>query len=110
MGQRTDAAIKAWQERAGLRPATGAYEQTLRELSQEAFTLIKIIELEKSGIRDGDGYWHGSDVVGAIMHETIGLCKRVLELSVPEANDVATENERLASAEKFSGIDDEIPF
>ena len=97
MGSRRDAETEAWQKRAGLKPAIGAYAQTLEELLQAAFHVIKIIELEKSGIRDGDGYWHGSDVVGGTMHDTIELCKRVLELSTTGANDVATDNERLAN-------------
>lgn len=96
MGVMTNDQIEAWQKQAGLEPATGSYALALEKLSQTAFDLIKVIELEKSGIRDGDGCWHGSDVVGHVMGETIDLCKRVLELSPTGAHDVATDNERLA--------------
>jgi hypothetical protein len=38
----------------------------LEDLSQAAFQIIKVVELERSGIRDGDGYWHGGDVMGGL--------------------------------------------
>jgi hypothetical protein len=63
MGMITDMKIAEWQERAGIKPATGQYAKDLEEMSQAAFELIKVIEAERSGIRDGDGYWHGSDVL-----------------------------------------------
>ena len=53
------------------RPASG--KGFLREISDKAFWLIKIIELERSGIREGDGCWHGSDVVGGIMNDLRSL-------------------------------------
>ncbi len=61
MGQMTDAKTAAWQDAAGIKPATGDRVERLQELSQAAYRLIKIIELESAGIRDGNGYWHGSD-------------------------------------------------
>ena len=33
-----------------------------------------VIELERSGIRDGDGCWHGSDAMGGIVREMAELC------------------------------------
>ena len=44
------------------------------------FELIKIIELEISGIRDGDGYWHGSDVIGGLEAD---LCRAIGHLKYP---------------------------
>ena len=61
MGALTDARIKQWQERAGLEPAQGQRLETLRRMGDLAVDLIRIIELERAGIRDGDGWWHGSD-------------------------------------------------
>ena len=60
MGQMTDARISQWQKEAGIKPARGDDLATLNEISQLAYELIKIVELERSGIRDGDGCWHGS--------------------------------------------------
>jgi hypothetical protein len=62
MSSWTDAKIAAWQKEAGIEPATGERAKLLDEMSKAAFELIKMIELERSGIRDGDGCWHGSDV------------------------------------------------
>ena len=64
MGQMTDATIAAWQETAGIEPAKGDRLEKLRELSRLAYELIQVIELEISGIRDGDGHWYGSDLLG----------------------------------------------
>jgi hypothetical protein len=58
MGSLTDAAIAQWQETAGIKPASGKTAEMWEALSQAAFNLIRVIELERSGIRDGDGYWH----------------------------------------------------
>jgi hypothetical protein len=74
MGTYTDATIAAWQEEAGIKPATGKYAELLEKLSHAAFEAIKVIELEKSGIRDGDGYWHGSDVIGEMMDNLVWAC------------------------------------
>ena len=51
-------------KKAGIEPATGERAEILEALSKAAFEMIKVIELERSGIRDGDGYWHGGDVIG----------------------------------------------
>jgi hypothetical protein len=73
MGYRTDYDIAQWQEKSGIKPATGKRAELLRDLSNAAFEAIKTIELELSGIRDGDGYWHGADVIGHTIDELAGL-------------------------------------
>jgi hypothetical protein len=74
MGSPTDAKIAAWQEQAGIRPAVGLEAELLEKLSQAAFDLIKVIELQRSGIRDGNGWWHGGDGMGGMLSEMEGLC------------------------------------
>ena len=64
MGSMTNERISAWQQAAGIEPATGAQLGRLEEMQEEGVNLIRIIELERSGIRDGDGSWHGSDPLG----------------------------------------------
>ena len=73
MGQMTDERISAWQQAAGIEPATGAQLERLEAMQEQGVNLIKIVELELSGIRDGDGSWHGSDPLG-------GTVLRVSEL------------------------------
>ena len=61
----TEAKIAAWQKAVGIEPAKGGHADILEALSKAAFEAIKVIELERSGIRDGDGCWHGGiDTVG----------------------------------------------
>jgi hypothetical protein len=100
MGQRTQATTEAWQKKAGLEPA--ADQETLCKLSDAAFELIKIIELEKSGIRDGDGYWHGGDVIGGTVSQMRGL----LDQWQPPNNVVRLGNSFLCTPRD----DDECPF
>jgi len=63
MGAYTDAQIRTWQQRAGITPATGDLRLILDAIAHEAATLIEVVALEKSGIRDGDGRWYGSDAL-----------------------------------------------
>jgi hypothetical protein len=80
MGTMTNRTIEAWQKRAGIEPATGERERILRELSDAAFDTIKFIELERSGIRDGDGYWHGGDVISHTTNKLTALCARLMAI------------------------------
>jgi len=54
----------------------------LDKLSKKAHNLIRIIALESSGIRDGDGYWHGSDGFGGTVE---GLIEQFREIEVFDA-------------------------
>jgi hypothetical protein len=60
MGSLTDANIRAFQQATGIQPATGKDAELLDQASNTAFELIKIVALEKAGIRDGNGSWHGA--------------------------------------------------
>jgi hypothetical protein len=79
MGMRTEMQMEAWQKAFGLQPATGEVFDAWCRLQDACFEVIKVAELEKSGIRDGDGYWHGSDVVGHILsnlHDAINRLRK----------------------------------
>jgi hypothetical protein len=91
MGALTDAKIRAWQEACGIEPATGMRAKILERMSEAAYGLIKVIELERSGIRDGDGYWHGS---GVMDHATDDL----VELIEAYRRQVCGELDHLPSA------------
>ena len=73
MGQITDQIIRDFQERAGIEPATGQCAARLSDMSKLAYDLIQVIALEQTGIRDGDGQWHGCDPVASIIHELAQL-------------------------------------
>ncbi len=77
MGSVTDARIAGWQQQAGIEPAIGVRHHVLTEISSRAYDLIRIIELERSGIRDGDGSWHGSDVLDSTVNNLIAECRRL---------------------------------
>ena len=42
-------------------------------MQQRAFELIRVVELERSGIRDGAGFWYGCDPVCEITYDLHGL-------------------------------------
>jgi len=82
---RTEAAIAAFQEQSGIKPATGEHAELLEEIPQTAFALIKIVELQRSGICDGDGYWHGSDPLRGCIVDLSKFSQRLDELWATEA-------------------------
>ena len=83
MGTLTDRNIAEWQAHAGLEPVTGERREILEKMSETAFELIKAIELEKSGIRSGDGRWYGCvDYMLELTHEMRSLFNR-LETNQP---------------------------
>ncbi|MDQ3347581.1 MAG: hypothetical protein M3545_06400 [Acidobacteriota bacterium] len=67
MGQQTTAHLNAFAQQTGIVPARGRRAETLERLSQLGLELIRVVELERSGIRDGDGHWHGTDVLAAVV-------------------------------------------
>ena len=67
MGQITDNRISDFQEQSGIKPATGKRAKRLRQMSKHAYELIQVLALEQAGIRHGDGHWHGTDPIMAII-------------------------------------------
>jgi hypothetical protein len=67
MGMMTEMRLELWRQDAGVEIPDLQTQELWRKLQKQCFEAIKIAELEVSGIRDGDGYWHGSDVVGGIL-------------------------------------------
>ena len=74
MGSRTDCEIAAWQENAGLNLPSPTIRELLSKLQDACFEAIKVAELESSGIRSGDSYWHGSDAVGETLRDLENVC------------------------------------
>lgn len=51
----------------GITPASGPRAELLEKLSEAAFQLIRVAELEAAGIRGGDGTWQGSEALRATL-------------------------------------------
>ncbi len=84
MGQLRDSAIASFQKHAGLDLRCGQQRELLERMQRVAFDLIRILELEISGIRDGDGYWGGCDPVSEMVIELGALEHKLHE----PANDM----------------------
>jgi hypothetical protein len=58
--------------------------ELLRKMSDKAFELIKLIELELSGLRGGDGYWHylGGEVMDGAAADLGALIERYLSIQL----------------------------
>ncbi len=80
MGMVTDAKIAAWQEEAGIEPAHGDQGEALGKISRLAYELIQLVELERSGIRDGDGGWYGSDPLGGTIRDLTANWQRFKDI------------------------------
>ncbi len=115
MGTVTDARIAAWQEEAGIEPAHGDQGEALGKISRLAYELIQLVELERSGIRDGDGGWHGSDPLDGTIRDLSAhwqrfkdLCKRHTEARDGTPTGLADETVRLMTSMPQDG--EEPPF
>ena len=85
MGQGTNYLIKCFQEAAGIEPPVRAEREKLKRLKQLSFRLIELLVLEESGIRDGDGCWHGCGPI----HETVCEIQRVWEQRVRQPDSIS---------------------
>ena len=54
-----------------IRPASGDYLKHLQIMLEDARVLVDCLALEISGVRDGDGYWCGCDVIGNITRDLV---------------------------------------
>jgi hypothetical protein len=82
------------------------FVQSLTRLKEQCLDLARVIDLELTGVRDGDGFWHGSDGLGGSIDNVTEACARVTRLrrGEPVATTVA------ASPSFGRPLDDEIPF
>jgi hypothetical protein len=117
-------ALQEWREEAGIHVPPPETCELWSELQRSAFEVIRVGELEKSGIRDGMGYWHGGCAIEGVLgklREVIGRITKAYDAEVPEACEQNFEKAmgriiktyREASPEYGScsdEVDDEIPF
>jgi hypothetical protein len=66
------------QEKTSPVPASGIHAELLTEMSQAASALIKLIELERTGVYDGFGqnFWTGFDSVLNTAQRLVALAER----------------------------------
>ena len=79
-----DANIAAWQQAHGIQPVAGPRGDFLEGLSRAAYDLIRVVELERSGIRDGDGSWSGSDPLDGTIREITAIGLKLFRTRSPE--------------------------
>ena len=79
-------------------PATGARAAALENISNRLRQFADVVELERSGARDGDGYWHGC--------HAFDESRRQLEEAFRELDTV----DRVLSMERGDIPRDELPF
>jgi hypothetical protein len=108
MGARTDFRIASWQKEAGIEPAMGKRAELLHALSKAAFNLIRIIELEQSGIRDGDGRWYGSCAFTSDVDRMAELCAEMR--SFDRAAWLASNPEIKSDSRPIDDGDNALPF
>ena len=48
---------------SAIRPATGPHDDVLMAMAEICSALLKLIELERSGVRHGEGYWVARDPI-----------------------------------------------
>jgi hypothetical protein len=80
--------LAAQEELPGIKPATGSSAALLSKMERIAADLFNVIGLEKSGVRDGDGYWHGADVLSHSCDQAFELAKLFAQYSYgPRTSD-----------------------
>jgi hypothetical protein len=98
MGRMRNLEIETFQRKARIHIPDPTTIRAWQELQQQAFQVIKIAELEISGIRDGDGCW-GGDVIGGTLRDLECIVSRLMQI-----------NEMRPSGVDIADSEDELPF
>ena len=57
-------------------PATGIHAELLVEITETARKLLRLVELEQSGVRDGEGFWIGYDPILTTAQRLVALAEQ----------------------------------
>jgi hypothetical protein len=88
-----------------IEPQIGTHAAALKEAADAARTFLKVIEGERTGVRDGDGSWHGLCPVEHVMDE---LAAKISHLRCVRYHWVASQwGEQVAGGDTDSS---ELPF
>jgi hypothetical protein len=85
--------LEKFAEETGILPATGERAELLERLSKAAYDLIKVVEVERCGVRDGDGSWHGTDVLGGSCQEVGRVWSEIRIFDEPRYANLVSEQE-----------------
>lgn len=88
-------------------------EQLLGKMLKDAEALVKCLKLELSGVRDGDGYWHGTDPIGHLItnlweHLEVSL-NNMVELSKSQLREEVADYAGYIMACSLDGVGPEDP-
>ena len=61
---------------SAIRPATGPHDDVLMTMAEICSSLLKLIELEKSGVRHGEGYWVARDPIISETQRLVALVEQ----------------------------------
>lgn len=80
-------------------------QQMLANLYTTSAEITEVFRLEANGIRDGDGYWHGTDVINHVLREYVPRLS-VLAEQYAAARDarLLAEATTLQPAHDFDGL------
>lgn len=73
---RPSATIVDLTESTGVRPATGKYAELLGDITHAANALLRLVEAERSGVCDGQGFWNGSDPILDATRKLVSLAEQ----------------------------------
>ena len=85
MGAYTNAMIDLAREAAGFELPTETQLALLQKMKRITVELLEVLVLEEAGIRDGDGFYHGSDPIAA-------LADQLKDLSLKRFDDTNIES------------------
>jgi hypothetical protein len=63
-------------EQTGPRAASGRHAELLADLQNATARLTRLIELERTGVCDGDGFWIGSDAILDTARKLVNLAEQ----------------------------------
>ena len=59
-----------------IRPTTGPHDDVLMTITEVCSDLLKYVELERSGIRHGEGFWVAGDPIIRQTQRLVGLVEQ----------------------------------
>lgn len=68
--------ILAKTTKSAIEPTTGPHDDVLMAITEVCSALLKLVELERSGIRHGEGFWVAGDPIIRQTQRLVGLLEQ----------------------------------